>query len=47
MSFRVFDLNGDGRIERSELEKVLASGSITDIMKTEIDGIIKEVSIYK
>ncbi len=43
---RVFDLNGDGTIERSELEKVLASGEISDIVKAEIDDIIKEVVQY-
>jgi len=42
-AFRTFDLNGDGKISRKELETVLASGEVDDVFAKSMDELITQI----
>eukprot|EP00812_Abedinium_dasypus_P012548 NODE_605_length_1450_cov_685.542652.p1 GENE.NODE_605_length_1450_cov_685.542652~~NODE_605_length_1450_cov_685.542652.p1 ORF type:complete len:404 (-),score=135.79 NODE_605_length_1450_cov_685.542652:224-1279(-) len=42
-AFRVFDANGDGRISKEELQKVLGDGSVQSVAAREMAEIMKEI----
>lgn len=42
-AFRVFDVDGDGKITRKELSQVLHNGTVSDLVEGHLDEILGEV----